>query len=103
VNKPGLYKVIFHNQYSYMKAKVIRYRLRVLEKKENVPAHSNESYPLEEKEVETVEDLFIINELSEGEEKVYRSIKQIFPNYNPIIRVVRSGMPKIQKTYEASK
>ena len=34
IPKPGVYKVIWHNSYSYMKAKVLRYRLRVLEKKE---------------------------------------------------------------------
>jgi hypothetical protein len=32
LQKPGVYKVIWHNSFSYMKPKTLRYRLKVLEK-----------------------------------------------------------------------
>ena len=32
LQKAGLYKIIWHNSFSYMKPKTLRYRLRVLEK-----------------------------------------------------------------------
>jgi len=30
VTEPGVYKIIWHNSYSYLKAKTLKYRLRVL-------------------------------------------------------------------------
>ena len=59
--KPGEYAVIWHNTYSYIKAKTLKYRLRVLERKdtveENIQAHSLQ-----------IEDLFTVNDLSEKED-----------------------------------
>jgi hypothetical protein len=36
LSRPGVYKAVWHNAYSYMKAKILKYRLRVLERKEAV-------------------------------------------------------------------
>ncbi len=60
MTKPGIYKVIWHNQYSYLKSKVIKYRLRVLERVDLNQAAAK--IP-----TESVEDVFTINELSERE------------------------------------
>ena len=73
--KPGVYKVIWHNTYSYLKAKTLKYRLRILEKKE------------ESKEVSHVEDLFTINELNEKEDRAYRSLKQVYNDVIPIVKL----------------
>jgi hypothetical protein len=87
VLKPGLYKVIWHNQYSYMKGKVVRYRLRVLEKKED---DQNDATQPEE-----IEELFAINELSEREEMAFKAIRQVYPLYNPIIKVTKPASKKL--------
>lgn len=34
LQKAGVYKVIWHNSYSYLKAKTLKYRLRILERKD---------------------------------------------------------------------
>ena len=55
--KPGVYKAIFHNSYSYLKAKQLKYRLRLLDRKDTDSA-----------EEASMEDLFTVNELNEKEE-----------------------------------
>jgi hypothetical protein len=54
LQKAGLYKVIWHNSFSYMKPKTLRYRLRIIEKLD----HSSMS----------LDDLFTVNDLNEKEE-----------------------------------
>ena len=54
LQKAGLYKIIWHNSFSYMKPKTLRYRLRIIEK-------------LDQSSV-SLDDLFTVNDLNEKEE-----------------------------------
>ena len=58
LTKPGVYKAIWHNSYSYLKAKTLKYRLRLLERKDQAEAATSDH----------LEDLFLINELNERED-----------------------------------
>jgi len=83
-----MYKVIWHNQYSYMKAKVLRYRLRVLERKSQKEITS----------LESVDELFTINELNQKEELTYNALKQVYPDINPIIKIARPTAARVKHT-----
>lgn len=61
MTKPGVYKAVWHNAYSYLKAKVLKYRLRVLEKKEP----GEKEHQAIENSHYTLEDVFSIDELTE--------------------------------------
>jgi len=40
--------------------------------------------------------LFVSNELSEKEEIIYRELKQLFPEHNPIIKITRPTAVKLK-------
>mmetsp|Transcript_12043 Transcript_12043/g.11915 ORF Transcript_12043/g.11915 Transcript_12043/m.11915 type:complete len:88 (-) Transcript_12043:918-1181(-) len=84
LTKPGVYKVIWHNTYSYMKAKTLKYRLRVLYKKDQI-----EEKQLREKNSMSLDELFTINELSEIEDSTYKALKSIYPGFVPIVKIQR--------------
>jgi hypothetical protein len=65
LQKPGVYKVIWHNSFSYMKPKTLRYRLRVLEKQPASTEYSQHS----------LDDLFTVNDLNEREEQTYKALR----------------------------
>ena len=67
MQRPGIYKVIWHNSYSYLKSKVLKYRLRILEKKEHQADPPSVDLHLE--------DLFMVNDLNDKEDLVYRAFK----------------------------
>ena len=60
VSEPGIYKVVWHNSYSYIKPKVVKYRLRVLS-------------PLsaEPKKASSVDELLSCGSLTPEEESEY--------------------------------
>jgi len=77
--KPGVYKVIWHNSFSYLKAKTLKYRLRVLERKGEA---SPPTTPLEE--------MFTVNDLSEREDQAYRALRSVYQDFVPMVRIVRA-------------
>ena len=79
LQRPGVYKIIWHNSFSYMKPKTLKYRLRLLEKQ--APA-SDPHY--------SVEDLFTVNDLNEKEEQAYKALRQVYPDFVPIVKIQRS-------------
>ena len=90
LSKPGVYKVVWHNSFSYLKAKQLKYRLRVLTKKDGSEDSSHAFDGLQ------ISDLFTINELSEKEDSAYRSLKTIYPSFMPIVRIIRNPNSKVQ-------
>ena len=62
-----------------MKPKTLKYRLRLLEKQ--TPA-SDPHY--------SVEDLFTDNDLNEREEQAYKALRQVYPDFVPIVKIQRS-------------
>lgn len=85
--KAGVYKAIWHNSYSYLKAKSLKYRLRILDRKEiNASAVD---------EASQIEDLFTINDLTETESKTFRALRAIYPDFVPIVRIVRD--PQVRR------
>jgi predicted transcriptional regulator len=82
LSKPGVYKVIWHNSYSYMKAKTLKYRLRILKKKDAIEERMHH-----DKENMKLDDLFIVSDISQLEESTYKCLKSIYPNFIPIVRI----------------
>ena len=70
-----------------MKAKVLRYHLRVLEKRSQKEITS----------LESVEELFTINELTQKEELTYNALKQVYPEINPIIKIARPTTARVKQ------
>jgi hypothetical protein len=83
--KPGVYKAVWHNAYSYLKSKVLKYRLRILERKE---AGQEEKLAMENSHL-SLEDLFAINELTEREDSILKALKSIYPTFIPMVRITR--------------
>ena len=64
--KAGVYKAIWHNSFSYLKAKTLKYRLRVLEKTESESSESS---------ISQLEELFSVNDLSDREDQTYKALR----------------------------
>ncbi len=84
VCKPGVYKAIWHNSFSYLKAKTLKYRLRVLEKKED---------PLQ---ATPLEDMFVVNDLSDREDQTFKALRTVYQDIIPMVRIVRGQRPPSQ-------
>ena len=39
--------------------------------------------------MESVDDLLTINELTQKEEQIFNTLRQVYPDYNPIIKIAR--------------
>lgn len=74
--------MIWHNTYSYLKAKTLKYRLRVLEKKDETEIQKSSIM---------IEDLFTVNELSESEDRAYKALRSIYPDFIPIVKITRGN------------
>lgn len=84
VTLPGLYKVVWHNSYSYLKAKTIKYRIRVLTK------HSGKET------ISSLEDLLTQGSLSDIELLSFHRMRDAYPDYIPIVRIARPADKSVQ-------
>ncbi|CDW75143.1 sec14-like protein 2-like [Stylonychia lemnae] len=87
--KPGVYKAVWHNSYSYLKAKTLKYRIRVLERKDMIEEQSNIEHNQNH-----LEDLFTVDDLNEKEDNILRGLKQIYGDIVPIIKIMRPSQVK---------
>lgn len=76
VTTPGVYKIVWHNSYSYLKAKTVKYRIRVL------------SEPSASKLI-GLEDLLTQGELTPDEVAIFKRMRAVYPDYIPIVRILR--------------
>lgn len=76
VTQPGIYKVVWHNSYSYLKAKTVKYRIRVL------------TEPVARKPSK-LDDLLTQGSLSETELELFRKMREVYPDYIPMVRIAR--------------
>ena len=76
INKPGLFKIIWHNSYSYLKAKTVKYRIRVL------------TQASDEKSVK-LKDILSVGDLNQEEMVMFQKLRKVYPDYIPIVRIIR--------------
>lgn len=66
----------------------MKYRLRILDRKDMNACAVDES--------SQIEDLFTINDLTEAEGKTFRALRTVYPDFVPIVRIVRD--PQVRPT-----
>ena len=79
VREPGIYKINWHNKHSYMKAKTVKYRIRVL-----VPQEGKEKISGVK---ET--DLLSLGELNSKQRKQFDALRLLYPSFIPMVRILR--------------
>lgn len=108
VKEPGVYKIIWHNSYSYIKSKTIKYRLRVLSPmaEQTAPVTSTASRAPTTASMGSITLDSLVScdgNLTAIEENVFKALRAEYTSFIPMVRILRPAVAQTPSNIEAAK